>query len=399
MPAIPLRLALALTFTLTLTTTATLIGFAPTSLAAADAVTAVANEPVVEVFFVNGDSVRGVVVSKTAETLVLHVVAEKKGTRISADRSFPMSQIKLIATLADEYRMRTTNTPNAPVEQAELARWCYEHGLHEEAQGHALKSLDIEPVNRDALGTMRHLGLIQLEGTWQNIDTWLTSKGLVRYEGLAMDEATRQQLITLNQKRTADATALSEAKQAVETLTNLNASAKTRVEKIDKSRAEANTAEATAGSRQKAVDAAKQAVATASKRVEEAGKSTASGNQSQEQQKRAAAAAATARDNAEAARKKANEALAAAQKELAAADPATVKARKARLEADLTKAKADLEKSAAELTPLQASIATKQAAAEASAKAYADARAAVQQPADLPPAVRDFLAADLAPKN
>ncbi len=375
---------------------AAMAGFIP--VAAADSA-ATATDQVVEVFFVNGDSTRGVVVSKTAETLVLHVTIESKGTRIAADRSYPMAQVKLIATLADEYRMRATNTPNSPVEQAELARWCREHGLNEEARGHALKALDAEPVNRDAQNTMHQLGLFDLDGSWENIDTWLAAKKLVRFDGMAMDEATREQLKTLNQKRAVDAAAAIEAKQTVESLTNLSAAAKERLIKIDKSSAEATTAVSTADSRQKAVDSAKQAVANASKRVEESGKSTAAGNQSQEQQKRAAATAAAARDNAEAAKKKANEALSAAQKELAAADPATAKARKARLETEAVKAKADSEKSAKELPAAQAAIAVKQAAADASAKAYTEARAAVQPPADLPPAVRDFLAADAAAKH
>ena len=348
-------------------------------------------------FFVNGDSTRGVVVSKTAETLVLHVTIESKGTRIVSDRSFPMAQVKLIATVADEYRLRATNTPNSPPEQAELARWCLDHGLKAEARGHALKALDVEPVNRDAQSTMRALNLVQLEDNWLDVDAWLAAKKLVRFDGLAVTEATRDNLKQLNLKRAADANALSEAKQTVEQLTNLSVTAKERTDKIEKARTEATTAAANADGKQKAVDAAKGAATAAAKRVEEAGKANVERNQTQEQQKRAAAGAATARDNAEAAKKKANEALSAAQKELSAADPASAKARKARLDTDAAKAKADAEKSAKELPAAQAAVPAKQAAADASAKAYADAKAAVQQPADLPKPIVDFLAADLIP--
>jgi len=354
-------------------------------------------DQVVEVFFVNGDSTRGVVVSKTAESLVLHVTVESKGTRIATDRTFPMAQVKLIATVADEYRMRATSTPNSPPEQAELARWCLEHGLKEEARGHALKALDVEPVNRDALATMHAMNLVQLDGTWQDIDAWLATKKLVRFDGLAMSEATRDNLKQLNLKRAADANALSDAKQLVEQLSSLSVTAKERLEKIEKSRGEANTAAANADGKQKAVDAAKAAATAAAKHVEEAGRTTTDRNQTSEQQRRAAAAAATARDNAEAAKKKANEALSVAQKELSAADPASAKARKARLETDAAKAKADTEKSAKELPAAQAALPAKQAAADASAKIYTDARAAVQQPADLPKPIADFLAADLIP--
>ena len=357
-------------------------------------------DQVVEVFFVNGDSTRGVVVSKTAETLVLHVTIESKGTRIVSNRSFPMAQVKLIVTLADEYRLRATNTPNSPPEQAELARWCLDRGLHAEARGHALKALDVEPVNRNAQSTMRALNLVQLEDTWLDVDAWLAAKKLVRFDGLAVTEATRENLKQLNLKRAMDANALTEAKQTVEQLTNLSVTAKERTEKIEKSRAEATTAAANADGKQKAVDGAKAAVTAAAKRVEEAGKANIDRNQTQDQQKRAAAAAATARDHAEAAKKKANEALSAAQKELSAADPASAKARKARLDTEAAKAKTDAEKSAKELPAAQAAIPAKQAAADASAKAYADARAAVQLPADLPKPVVDFLAADvISPKK
>jgi len=362
--------------------------------AAAETAATDTGDQVVEVFFVNGDSTRGVVVSKTADTLVLHVTIESKGTRIETDRSYPMAQIKLIATLADEYRMRAVNAPNSPPEQAEVARWCFEHGLKAEARGHALKALDVEPVNRDALGTMRNLNLVLLDGNWQDIDAWLTAKKLVRFDGLVMDAPTRDHLKQLNLKRSTDATAASEAKLLVEQLTNLSATAKERLEKIEKARGEATTNAANADSKQKGVDAAKATVAAAAKRVEEAGKNSIDRNQTQDQQKRAAAAAATARDNAEAAKKKANEALSAAQKELSAADPATAKARKARLENDAAKAKADSDKSAKELPTAQAAVPAKQATADASAKAHATARAAIQQPADLPKAIADFLAAD-----
>ena len=352
------------------------------------------DDQMVEVFFVNGDSTRGVVVSKTAETLVLHVTIESKGTRIVSDRTFPMAQVKLIASVADQYRLRATNTPNSPPEQAELARWCLEHGLKEEARGHALKALDAEPVNRDGLSTMHALNLVQLDSGWQDVDLWLAEKKLVRFDGLTMSEATRDNLKVLNLKRAMDANALSEAKQTIEQLTSLSVTGKERLEKIEKSRGEATTAAANAESKQKAVDGAKAAVAAAAKRVEEAGKTSTDRNQNQEQQKRAAAAAATARDNAEAAKKKANEALSVAQKELSAADPASAKARKARLDTDATKAKADMEKSAKELPAAQAALPAKQAAADASTKAYAEARAAVQQPADLPKPITDVLAAD-----
>ena len=352
------------------------------------------DDQVVEVFFVNGDSTRGVVVSKTAETLVLHVTIESKGSRFATNRTFSMAQVKLIASVADQYRLRATNTPNSPPEQAELARWCLEHGLREEARGHALKTLDAEPVNRDALSTMHALNLVQVDNGWQDIDLWLAAKKLVHFDGLTMSEATRDNLKLLNLKRATDANAISDAKQKIEQLTSLSVTGKERLEKIEKSRGEATTAAANAESKQKAVDGAKAAVAAAAKRVEEAGKISTDRKQSQEEQKRAATAAASARDNAEAAKKKANEALSAAQRELSAVDPASAKARKARLDTDATKAKADMEKSAKELPAAQAALPAKQAVADASAKAYAEARAAVQQPADLPKPIADFLAAD-----
>ncbi len=376
------------------------LGFAaeitPASTSPADA-TSTPDEQTVEVHFKNGDSERGVVVSKTTEQLVLRVTMVGKGTRITTERTYPMTQVAMIATVADEYRLRAANTPNNPPEQAELARWCFDHGLAAEARGHALKALDAEAVNRDAQDTLRRLGLMQLDGAWLDVDEWLAAKKLVRFEGLVTDADTKARLIKLATPRSVDANALAELKRQIETLTNLAAAAKERSATIDKSRTEADNAAATADSRQKAVDSAKKGVAAAAEAVKKASEAPpADRKQSQDQQKRDAANAATTLANAEAAKKKANDALSAAQKELSAVDPASAKARKARLDADTVKAKADAERVAKELPLAQAALPAKQAAANASAKAYADARAAITMPKDLPPAVVKFMADEAA---
>lgn len=348
------------------------------------------DEQIVEVVFKNGDATRGVVVSKTADELVLRVTVTSKGSKVSTEQTYPMRQVNSITTLADEYRQRAANTPNQAPDQADLARWCLEHGLPDEARGHALKAYDAEPVNHDALEILHRLGQVRIDNAWQDIDAWLATKQLVRFDGLVCDAATREQLKKLAAQRTTDATALTTTKQQIDQLTSLAATAKERQTRIDQERKEADSAAATADSRQKAVDAAHKAVTAAAEQIKKASE-VPQGNQNQKKRNEGAVA------NAEAAKRKADDALTAAQKELAAADPASAKAHKARLDADAAKAKADAERVSKELPVAQAALPAKQTTADASAKAYADARAAITLPADLPQTVKDFLAADQLP--
>ncbi len=344
----------------------------------------------VEVQLASGDVVRGTLVERTAEHLILRCTVALKGSSMSSDRTFPSEQVKAVLTLADEYQQRVASTAANGPEQAALARWCQEHGMPTEARKQAEKALAIEPVNADALALMHQLGLVRIDGSWQNVDDLLKAKGLVRYDGLVTDVATRDRLKQLMGKKAVDAAALTEAKSRAENLAGLLGSAKERVASAEKQATDGAATAADAEAKQRALDAAKAADAAAAERVQQ----TSAQLVTKHSDGTSSSTTNPALADAEAAKNKSAAALSAAQRAMGGTNPASIKARKAKLDQDAQKARDDITRLSRDLPLAQQAVPGKQKDAEASAKAYADARAAVTMPADLAPAIRDFLAAE-----
>lgn len=344
----------------------------------------------VEVQLTSGDVVRGALVERNAEQVVLKCTVTLKGSSMTSVRTFPAAQVSAVVTLADSYKQRAASTPATGPEQAALARWCLEHGLPAESRRHAEKALAIESVNADALALMHQLGLVRIDGAWTNIDDLLKAKSLVRYDGAVTDVATRDKLKLLMGKKTADSAALAEAKTRSENLSGLLATAKERVASAEKQAADSTTTAAEADAKQKAVDAAKAADTAAADRVKQ--------TPSQVVTKHSDGTTSTTVNpdlaNAESAKSRTAAALTASQRALGGTNAASAKARKVKLDQDVAKAREDIVRLTKDQPLAQQAIPAKQTAAEVSAKAYADARAAVVSPADLPPAVTAFLAAE-----
>ena len=344
----------------------------------------------VEVQLVSGDVARGTLIERTAEHVVLRCTVTLKGSAMTSERTFPTEQVKAVVTLADEYRLRVAAAAANGPDQAALARWCLEHGLSAEARRHAEKALAIEPVNADALALMHQLGLVRIDNTWQDIDDLLKAKGLVRYDGLVTDAATRDRLKQLMGKKAADAAALNDAKSRADNLSGLLAAAKERVAAADKQATDSTATAADAEAKQKAVDAAKAADAAAAERV----KTTSTNLVTKHSDGSTSTTANPGLADAETAKAKTAAALAAAQRAAGGVNAASAKARKAKLDQDAAKAREDVTRLTKDAPLAQQAIPAKQKDVDASAKAYADARAAVQMPADLPAPVIAFLAAE-----
>lgn len=344
----------------------------------------------VEVQLVSGDVIRGTLVEHTAEQVLIKTTVTLKGSSMTSTRTIPAAQVRAVLTLADEYKLRVKNTATTGPDQAALARWCQEHGMLAETRLHAEKALALEPVNANAKEVMQQLGLVNLDGDWKDVDTLLKTTGLVRYDGTVTDAPTRDRLKVLMGKKLTDNAALIEAKAKSDNLTASLATAKERIVAAEKNAADSGNLAAEAEAKKKALDGAKAADLAAAERIK------TSSNPIVTKHSNGSSSTTTNPDlvNAEAAKSKTAAALVTAQRAMNGVSPATAKARKAKLDQDAAKAKEDIARLTKDLPLAQQAIPAKQTAAEASAKAYAEARDAITLPADLAPAIRDFLAAE-----
>lgn len=344
----------------------------------------------VEVQLVSGDVIRGTLVERTAEQVSVKSTVTLKGSSMTSTRIIPAAQIRAVLTLADEYALRAKNSSATGPDQASLAHWCQEHGMLKETRIHAEKALAIEPVNADAKDLMHQLGCVFMDGAWKDVDEQLKAKNLVRYDGTVTDVPTRDRLKVLMGKKLADNAALTEAKAKVDNFSASLATAKERIVAAEKNAADSGTIAAEAETKQKALDAAKAADAAAAERI----KNTS--NQLVTKHSDGSSSTTTNPDlaNAESAKSKTAAALVAAQRAMSGVSPAAAKARKAKLDQDAAKAKDDVVRLTKDLPLAQQAVPAKQTAAEASAKAYAEARSAITLPADLAAPIRDFLAAE-----
>ncbi len=341
--------------------------------------------PPVEVALTTGETIVGGLVERTAE----HVIVRLKpirGSGMSADRSIPAAQVATVTTLADDYRQRAAAAPAGAADQAQLARWCFDHGMAAEARVHAEKALTAESTNALALTTMHQLGLARIDGTWQDIDGWLAAKGLVRFDGLIVTPAVRDQLKALAAQRTADAQALADAQTGRDRAQGLLATTNDRAERLTKQRAdtaanqtEVDHAKQTVETARKAAQQTDARLAEAEKRARERPRNANNGNANNQNNNQPSGDV----TDAQAAQKKAQQAMAQAQQAETKAAAAAAE-RIAKIDKDLVATKADTTRLTEQVATADKALPPKQAAATASAAKYKEARDGVHLPEGLP---------------
>jgi hypothetical protein len=341
--------------------------------------------PPVEVALTTGETIIGGLVERTDE----HVIVRLKpirGSGMSADRNIPAAQVATVTTLADDYRQRAAAAPAGAADQAQLARWCFDHGMAAEARLHAEKALTAESTNAVALTTMHQLGLARIDGTWQDIDGWLTAKGLVRFDGLVVTPAVRDQLKALAAQRTADAQALTEAQAGHDRAQGLLATANDRTERLTKQRADTAANQTEVDHAKQALETAKKAaqqtdtrLAEAEKRARERPRNTNNNGNNNQNNNQASSDV----SDAQAAQKKSQQAVTQAQQAETKAAAAAAD-RLAKIDKDLTTTKADITRLGEQVATADKTLPAKQAAATASAAKYKEARDAVHLPEGLP---------------
>ncbi len=145
-----------------------------------------------EIRFTSGRILHGEVVSSDAERVIVkEVIAGKKGA-LTATITYKRADIASIVDVADvraDYARRAAAAPDGAGEQADLAVWCAEHGLHDEAIAHAQKAVASDPANAVATRVLTGAGMILVEGRWQDEAAYLARTGQERYDGSIMTVA------------------------------------------------------------------------------------------------------------------------------------------------------------------------------------------------------------------
>ncbi len=91
-----------------------------------------------------------------------------------------------------EYERRSRTIPDSADAHRELAEWCRQHELADEADHHLQRVVELDPTDEDA---RRSLGFQRVGDRWMNRDELMTARGLVFFEGkwrTPQDVAVRQ---------------------------------------------------------------------------------------------------------------------------------------------------------------------------------------------------------------
>jgi hypothetical protein len=126
----------------------------------------------------NGGQIEGKVIegAPAASTLVVETSA---GSRVTLARSAVANIVKT-STIQAEYDQRAQSTPDTAEAQWELAEWCREHSLSDQAKQHLTRVVELDPDHAEA---RQLLGQRETDGAWKTRDEMMATRGLVKYEG------------------------------------------------------------------------------------------------------------------------------------------------------------------------------------------------------------------------
>jgi hypothetical protein len=125
----------------------------------------------------DGGAVVGAVVERRESGDYLIQTAD--GAQIKLERS-QLERIVPHDTLADEYDRRSRTTPDTADGHRQLAAWCAERNLRDEADHHLARVADLDPDDEEA---RRGLGLQRVNGRWLTREQMMATRGMRLHEG------------------------------------------------------------------------------------------------------------------------------------------------------------------------------------------------------------------------
>ncbi len=156
-----------------------------------------------------------------------------------------IAEMEIVTSLSDLYQKHSAETPDTFDGQYQLAKWCMDRGLQDEAFAHAKRLYARDPKDEVAQGLLQDLGYLLDEGQWIKRADYAAKHGMVEYEGKLMTPAQvalRKTEIKTGFERDAQAHKVRTLDAAVPPLEKRLADSKARVEKL-KADLQANKAE------------------------------------------------------------------------------------------------------------------------------------------------------------
>jgi len=140
----------------------------------------------------NGDVVRGVVVEDDSDQVRLLRSIPTTTTPIDVVVTYPRAtivQMQAIAQPNPEYEQRASQVRNTSQAHIELAKWCRDQDLPEQARSQAMQAHGLAPHDPEVTTLLIDLGYTYADGKWQDVNAYLLQSGRVRYAGRIMTQA------------------------------------------------------------------------------------------------------------------------------------------------------------------------------------------------------------------
>lgn len=135
----------------------------------------------------DGRELEGRIVGETDEAVTLRL----RYGEVTVPRS-RIAEIRRGPTPLDEYGEKAAAVADTAQSHCELAQWCDEKGLGEEAKHHYRKALEIDPSFTPA---GRALGYKEVGGKWLSPDEAKKARGLVKFEGKWIPKEDRDNIL------------------------------------------------------------------------------------------------------------------------------------------------------------------------------------------------------------
>ncbi len=188
----------------------------------------------------SGRIVHGDLVSSDDRKVVVKETKMGSKGRLSSVVSYDRADIASIKDPGEvraDYAKRAAAAPAAAGDQASLAAWCADRGLHDEAIAHALAGVGKDAANPVAAKVLAGEGMVFAEGSWQDEAAYLERTGQERYDGRLMRSSEAAKLKEAAREASAVAVAQQEVDQksaSVAALEKTVASMRERIAAIPK---------------------------------------------------------------------------------------------------------------------------------------------------------------------
>ncbi len=144
----------------------------------------------------NGGRIEGRLVESGDGAEKTVVVELAGGGKLSIARS-QIARVDTKSNVEAEYEKRARSSPDTVAGHWELAQWCSDHKLRNEARRHLERIVELDPNHEEARGL---LGFRKKDGQWMTRDDMMDGRGMVMYEGRYV---TRQHVELLQREKDA----------------------------------------------------------------------------------------------------------------------------------------------------------------------------------------------------